>query len=165
MNIKELKIKGFKSIGEITLKSPNPFSVFVGANGAGKSNIFEALEFFTYCNLLHPLEAVKFFGNLGDIVNRSNLGSDLSIEFNVDLGIIKPRFYLRPKKENEVLSFKSFSFSDYGENYRSNINNRPASGEFLQQKDFYHLTNFDRLFIGKSSLLKINTQDDSQLVY
>jgi AAA15 family ATPase/GTPase len=44
MNIKELKIKGFKSIGEIVVKSPNPSSVFVGSNGAGKSNIFEALE-------------------------------------------------------------------------------------------------------------------------
>ena len=73
MKIKELKIKGFKSIGEIVLKSPNPFSVFVGANGAGKSNIFEALEFFNYCNIMDDNEAVKYFGNIEDIINKNLL--------------------------------------------------------------------------------------------
>ncbi|MCA6417342.1 MAG: AAA family ATPase, partial [Cytophagales bacterium] len=67
MKIKELKIKGFKSIGEIVLKSPNPFSVFVGANGAGKSNIFEALEFFNYCNSFEIEEALRLFGNFNEI--------------------------------------------------------------------------------------------------
>ena len=71
MKIHQLKIKGFKSIGEITLDSPNPFSVFVGANGAGKSNIFEALEFLNYCNVMEPNEALKYFGKLDDIVNQN----------------------------------------------------------------------------------------------
>ena len=71
MNIKQLKIKGFKSIGEIVLESPNPFSVFVGSNAAGKSNIFEALEFLNFCNIMDYNEAAKFFGNTEDIINQN----------------------------------------------------------------------------------------------
>ena len=94
MTIKQLKIKGFKSIGEITLESPNPFSVFVGANGAGKSNIFEALEFFNFCNIMDYHEAIKFFGNASDLINQ-NSSSDNSIVFHVDLGVLKPDLSLR----------------------------------------------------------------------
>ena len=65
MNIKEIKIKGFKSIGEIVLKSPSPFSVFVGANGAGKSNIFEALEFL-YLND-NKLKSLDLEGSLPEL--------------------------------------------------------------------------------------------------
>ncbi len=45
MKIKQLHIKNFKSIVDLTINEPNPFTVFVGPNGSGKSNIFEALEF------------------------------------------------------------------------------------------------------------------------
>jgi AAA15 family ATPase/GTPase len=46
LKIKSLHIKNFKSIVDLTINEPNPFTVFVGPNGGGKSNIFEALEFF-----------------------------------------------------------------------------------------------------------------------
>jgi predicted ATPase len=45
LKIKQLHIKNFKSIVDLTINEPNPFTVFVGPNGSGKSNIFEALEF------------------------------------------------------------------------------------------------------------------------
>jgi predicted ATPase len=45
MEIKSLRIQGFKSLVDVTLHEPEPFTVFVGPNAAGKSNFFEALEF------------------------------------------------------------------------------------------------------------------------
>ncbi len=40
-----LIIKGFKSIADLSLMNSPPFIVFAGANGAGKSNITDALAF------------------------------------------------------------------------------------------------------------------------
>ena len=45
MNIKRIKISGFKSIADIKLNELTPYSVFAGANGSGKSNFFDALQF------------------------------------------------------------------------------------------------------------------------
>ena len=72
MKIHELKIEGFKSIGTITLKKPNPFSVFVGPNAAGKSNIFEALEFFELCNNAIPQQVIEVFGKVDEIINQNS---------------------------------------------------------------------------------------------
>src|SRR6266446_6395891 len=46
MVIKSLVIENWKSIVHLELKNPNAFSVFVGPNASGKSNIFEALEYY-----------------------------------------------------------------------------------------------------------------------
>lgn len=45
MKIKRLYINNYKSLVDFELVEPNPFSVFVGPNAAGKSNIFEASPF------------------------------------------------------------------------------------------------------------------------
>jgi predicted ATPase len=161
MKIKELKVKGFKSIGEIVLKSPNPFSVFVGANGAGKSNIFEALEFFNYCNIMDDNEAVKYFGNIEDIINK-NLPLENYILFDIDLGEIKPHFSLRPNLQIKPPLFDAGSFEDFGKYFSEKHLDRNAK-ESISQPEYLHLTNFTRLFVGKESMRKRNTQDDSQL--
>ena len=46
MKINKIHIKNFKSITTIKLDNISSFSIFAGANGVGKSNIFEAIEFF-----------------------------------------------------------------------------------------------------------------------
>lgn len=43
--IHHLKITNFKSIDSLTLRDVQAFSVFAGANGSGKSNFFDALNF------------------------------------------------------------------------------------------------------------------------
>jgi AAA15 family ATPase/GTPase len=48
VKIEKIEIDNFKSLNNFKIENPNPFSVFVGANGVGKSNIFEALEFLSY---------------------------------------------------------------------------------------------------------------------
>ena len=45
MSIKRLEIAGFKSIDSIELTDLPNYCVFAGANGAGKSNFFDALKF------------------------------------------------------------------------------------------------------------------------
>jgi predicted ATPase len=43
--IKYLRIENYKSIDKLELHDMPPFAVFAGANGSGKSNFFDALEF------------------------------------------------------------------------------------------------------------------------
>ncbi len=162
MNIKQLKIRGYKSIGEIVLDSPNPFSVFVGANGAGKSNIFEALEFLNYCNTTNPDEVVKYFGNINDIVNQNLLSGKNSIIFNIDLGEIKPEVSLILSPHTKHSSF-DYNFIDYGIFFHKEFPPSESVKKHILSPEYKQLTNFTRLFVGKTSLLKRNTLDDSQL--
>ncbi len=45
MNIKQIRVSGFKSVANVTLDQLTPYSVFAGPNGAGKSNLADALAF------------------------------------------------------------------------------------------------------------------------
>ncbi|GAB2643225.1 hypothetical protein GCM10027035_41660 [Emticicia sediminis] len=83
LKIKSLHIKNFKSIVDLTIKEPNPFTVFVGPNGSGKSNIFEALEFLI---LSHSFDNKNFeqlnhiFGNCKNS-NKNHLTTESLLEF------------------------------------------------------------------------------------
>jgi predicted ATPase len=163
MNIKELKIKGFKSIGEIVLRSPNQFSVFVGANGAGKSNIFEALEFFNYCDKMVVDEAVKDFGNVNELINRNLLPNNNSIEFEIELDNIRsPYLLLLPFPSRDPSNFKP-TFKDFGKIYAEGFRIEDNLIKDLSKLEYLQLTNFTRLFVRNESISKRKNQDDSQL--
>ena len=49
MEITKLEISGFKSIAKVDLSHLEFFNIIAGANGSGKSNIFDALRFVSLC--------------------------------------------------------------------------------------------------------------------
>jgi len=59
MSLKSLHIKNFKSIVDTKIDRIPNFAVFAGANGCGKSNFFEALEFIRDVIKNGALEAIK----------------------------------------------------------------------------------------------------------
>lgn len=61
MKLHSLHIKNFKSIADIRLQDLSSFAVFAGANGAGKSNLFSALEFYKFVVDVGAVNAVKRF--------------------------------------------------------------------------------------------------------
>jgi predicted ATPase len=71
MKIKRLYINNYKSLVDFELAEPNPFSVFVGPNAAGKSNVFEALEFLSLVN--DAGRADELFGGAGFYLNKNEL--------------------------------------------------------------------------------------------
>src|ERR1700679_3508906 len=85
MNLKELTIEGYKSIGKISISNPNPFTVFVGPNASGKSNIFEAIEFFSLCHIMKPDEASKLYGSPNEILNQQRIIEGV-IDVEVNIG-------------------------------------------------------------------------------
>lgn len=67
MKIKSLVIKNFKSIVNIKLNNISNFAVFAGANGTGKSNFFESLEFVRDIIKNGAKEAIKKHGGYENI--------------------------------------------------------------------------------------------------
>ena len=65
VRIAKLKLKNFKSFGEATIPFAKGFTVIVGSNGSGKSNILDAIMFGLGITSMKSLRA----GKLVDLVN------------------------------------------------------------------------------------------------
>ncbi|MFI5196799.1 MAG: AAA family ATPase [Chitinophagales bacterium] len=164
MKIHELKIEGFKSIGEIKLVEPNPFSVFVGPNAAGKSNIFEALEFMELCNIMMYLEVFKLFGGATNLINSNNKGGFSDIAFHVNLGKFKPNLTIYVKTYNKAPLLGESSFADWVEYSHSSGDIPHYMQAFKHDLDYISFTNFTRLLVNESKeKVKRNLQDDTRL--
>ena len=73
MKITKLKIANYKSIDSLELTNVSPFSVFAGANGAGKSNFFDALFFvrdFAASGIEQALRVRGGFENIRSVKRR-----------------------------------------------------------------------------------------------
>ncbi len=66
-NIQYLKISNFKSIESLELRNINDFSVFAGANGSGKSNFFDALNFVSHFMRHGITDALRWHGGFDHI--------------------------------------------------------------------------------------------------
>ncbi len=67
LSIQYLKISNFKSIDSLELKNINDFSVFAGANGSGKSNFFDALDFVSRFIRFGLTDALRGHGGFNNI--------------------------------------------------------------------------------------------------
>ncbi|WP_069472236.1 AAA family ATPase [Candidatus Marithrix sp. Canyon 246] len=66
-NIQYLKISNFKSIEMLELRNIKDFSVFAGANGSGKSNFFDALDFVSRFMRHGIIDALRWYGGFDNI--------------------------------------------------------------------------------------------------
>ena len=168
MEIQSLFIKKFKSLDEVALYSPNPFSCFVGANASGKSNIFEFLEFVSICNKTDIDEALRLFGDVSEFIPLSNKDDELDIEFKLNAGEAIPWIQLKFVKQRENNSYQtgnlmSSNFGNFWHKYIYTDNNHTAAEKNIDNADYKHFFNFSRIFVGNTKLVKQNFQDDSKL--
>lgn len=170
MKIQKLQIGNFKSLVDLEIVEPNPFTVFVGANGVGKSNIFEALEFaksnITYVDVstkTDPGRIAKI--ELGKLERAYVLDAQKEI-----IDLIEKDFGGRRQYLNFLSSPQKFSYSciyeksttstlDLGYNTESpdffaNLPVNPYTNDFSIYKQFYN--SFSRLFIGKKNLNRLH---------
>lgn len=86
MKLNSLTIKNYKSIKTINIKELSNFTIFAGANGVGKSNIFEAIEFFKSAIELGASSAIKKYGGYDNIHSRKARGENArKFSFEIDL--------------------------------------------------------------------------------
>jgi AAA15 family ATPase/GTPase len=91
MRLNKLNIRNYKSLTDFTLQKPRPFSVFVGPNASGKSNIFEALE-FTNFSFKYSSETPMIFGGFDTYSYKPSgvapIGNAQSFYYEFEDGII-----------------------------------------------------------------------------
>lgn len=162
MKLRELHITNYKSLVTLKITEPSPFTVFAGANGAGKSNIFEALEFAKFLHEWNsPSSVVRMFGGKESI---------------------KSRFF-KSLSDNSTVNYKFSSVeficnSEIG--YSSNPNLAPINGFLPQLKlpdyeiekeanskqiDLYNqfVLNFNRIFIKNTDLVRVIETSEEKL--
>ncbi len=101
MKIKRLDICNFKSLKEVSILNPNPFTVFAGSNASGKSNIFEALELFSFITRHDIQYALKVFGSYDDLLGRYATNHSAAIEFVLETENIECRYKAYNPSSNE----------------------------------------------------------------
>jgi len=86
--IHHLKIANFKSIDSLMLENVQPFSVFAGANGCGKSNFFDALNFVSLFvrNGIH--DALRKYGGYEHVHSQKRRKSKARcFDFEIDVSL------------------------------------------------------------------------------
>lgn len=159
MRIKSLNIKNFKSIADITLVEPNPFTVFVGSNGAGKSNIFEALEYVNAHTKIN-FNVDSIFGGAESIYPfRENPIKDADYIFQC---IAEFNHGTSGISANIIEDAKHMS-SDFSENLlKEQIDKKIIDQEFSNEINQYH-KNFSRIFISDNKKQKFPLHDSTRL--
>ncbi len=102
MALEKIHINNFKSLVDLTIEKPNPFTVFVGPNASGKSNVFEALEFYTYVIKYGFDEAIHLFQGKEAIINFNNKNPEFEIQINfsgTSTFVKADKYKLKPKFE------------------------------------------------------------------
>lgn len=98
MNIKQIKISGFKSIADIELNELAPYSVFAGANGSGKSNFFDALQFISAVISQGATQALRKFNGYEQVhcfKSRKSKARTFSASFDLVLDDKRVQYQLK----------------------------------------------------------------------
>lgn len=121
MKISSIKIKNFKTLQNIEINELPSLAVFVGANGAGKTTMFNVLGFLKDCLTLNVSKAVQVRGGYFELISRGHTDEDISIEIKYEMKIAQKSrlvtYYLKIGMLNnkitvkrEYLCYKRFSY-------------------------------------------------------
>ncbi|MGC6371138.1 AAA family ATPase [Pseudomonas sp. K2I15] len=88
ISIESITINGFKSVTNLTLERLSPFTALAGSNGAGKSNITDALAFFGAIVKRGASTAIRDFGGFQQIhcfKHRKQKRTTISFEIKIQI--------------------------------------------------------------------------------
>lgn len=86
MKLTELKIKNYKSLGDIVF-SPSNFSAIIGPNASGKSNFASAISFLTEVYQYGLVKAISVKGGFENIAYKKIKRTKSPIEFSIKIKI------------------------------------------------------------------------------
>lgn len=92
--LRELRVRGFKSLADFHLEINPGLNVLVGPNGAGKTNVLKFLEFLSDLSTFSVSEAVGRAGGAGEIFRRgcaSSYSNRIWFEVKGEGRLIAPR--------------------------------------------------------------------------
>ena len=156
MAIEKIHINNYKSLVDLTIEKPNPFSVFVGPNASGKSNIFEALDFYSYLSRIDIKQLVSSFGGIDAIFNLR--GNSLEIELNFKT---IPTKLIIPNRDGITLKIEGISTPRGFENDHDSLRFHNGFTKGSSYEQFFY--EFYRIFINKSEKDQFPRKDDKRL--
>lgn len=175
MKIKELNIKGYKSLVNLKILNPSPFTVFVGPNASGKSNIFEAVEFFGSLFKAHSEDVLNRFGSFSELANFNTINipelaftllTDSEYKCNAILSPEQSKTKLENStgsKQTNSRSWKKGSTQTVSSSNKSSINQNKNS-ELEKTPEFKtFIKNQSRIFINREKLVREKINSDSKL--
>lgn len=89
MRIERLKVRGFRALRDVELREIPGLCVLVGANGTGKSTLFDVLAFLREALVDNVDVAVQRRGGFRELVTRDTTGPiELELELHDDDGVV-----------------------------------------------------------------------------
>ncbi len=93
-----LKLANYRSLDVLELHDIQPFSVFAGSNGSGKSNFFDALEFVSLATRFDGEEALKQHGGFENIQCVNRHGEEATVfEFKIQATLLDIQYQFKLK--------------------------------------------------------------------
>jgi len=87
MKIENITIENFKSLQNLEIKNLPSLCIFVGANGSGKSTIFDVFGFLKDCLTHNVTQALQSRGGFHEVVSRGKSEKDIVIEIKYSMEI------------------------------------------------------------------------------
>ncbi len=82
MHIESLRLKNFKSFKDAEMRDIPHYCVVVGANGTGKSTLFDVFGFLKDCLIFNVRQALQVRGGFSEVISR---GVDASGEIEIEV--------------------------------------------------------------------------------
>jgi predicted ATPase len=140
MRIESIKLKNFKAFQDVHIKDIPPFCVVIGANGTGKSTLFDVFRFLKHCLTSNVRKALQDRGGFHEVVSRGHDDESILIEiqFRMEIAGISRRVtysleiaqsHNQPFIKREILRYKRgeygspFHFLDFENGSGHAINN------------------------------------------
>jgi predicted ATPase len=92
MRIERIRLRNFKALKDVTLDKIQPYTVIVGANGVGKSTLFDVFGFLRDCLKENVRSAIAKRGGFREVVTRGAENEKITIELKIRMQLsIGPR--------------------------------------------------------------------------
>lgn len=156
-SIKYLKLENFRSIDTLVLENLKPFSVFAGANGSGKSNFFNALEFTHRLLRFGAEDALRAHGGVDNIIcYRRNIPE--ADYFQLELG-----FETDSQSEPETISLENLMGSPNKKEQHYSANEDKTYKNTRRIKDYFRYLYLYRIQPEQAKQPSLSNQDPTQL--
>ncbi len=140
MHIERIRLKNFKSFKDVTIKNMPSFMVVVGANGTGKTTLFDVFGFLRDCLTYNVKKALQARGGFKELLSRDAREKqiDIEIKFRLEIAgvgrLVTYRLSIteekgRPLVKREILRYKRgaygspYHFLDFAKGQGTAINN------------------------------------------
>jgi predicted ATPase len=110
MRIESIRLKNFKAFRDVHLTDIPPFCVIIGANGTGKSTLFDVFRFLKHCLTYNVRRALQDRGGFHEMVSRGHEQESILIEiqFRMEIASVERlvTYHLEIAQKNRQLLIK-----------------------------------------------------------